>query len=116
MLNRHLYQIVIDRGCSFWSESLQKNGFDIESKYGHERGQYLSDLNDFGVVGKPATSAIKRRQNHHEQTYVGAIHDILLNFAFFKKGLSAGQDVRQVDYMIVDFLFVVKEIETERRR
>ena len=35
-----------------------------ESKMGHEIGQFPTDFDDFGVVGKPLTSALQRHQTH----------------------------------------------------
>ena len=35
-----------------------------ESKHGHERGQYLTDFDDFGVVEELGVRAFQRHQNH----------------------------------------------------
>ena len=35
-----------------------------ESTHGHERGQYLTDSDDFGVVEEPRARAFQRQQNH----------------------------------------------------
>ena len=38
----------------------------VESRRGHERGQYLTDFDDFGVAEEPRVRASQRHQNHQK--------------------------------------------------
>ena len=46
-----------------------------ESKMVHEVGQISTDFGDFGVVGKPWTSAFQPRQNHQNPLRFDPFHD-----------------------------------------
>ena len=52
---------------------------------GHE-----SDLDELGVVGKRALSAIERHQNYHQPTNIDAFHGHVLIFGHFGQ-ISLGQ-------------------------
>lgn len=49
-----------------------------ESKHGHERGQYLTDFDNFRVVEKLRIRAFERHQNHQNPLGIGSVQDHVL--------------------------------------
>ena len=49
-----------------------------ESQMGREIGQYTTDFNNFGVVGKPSISAFQRNQNHQNPLRFDLLHEPFL--------------------------------------
>ena len=53
-----------------------------KSKHGHERGQYLKDFDDFGVVEELRVRVFRRHQNRQNPLGIDPVHDHVLIWKF----------------------------------
>ena len=49
-----------------------------ESKHDHERGQYLTDFDDFGVVEEMRVRVFQRHQNHQNPLSIDTVQGLVL--------------------------------------
>ena len=61
-----------------------------ESKHGHERGQYLTDFDDFSVVEELRVRAFQRHQNHQNPSGI----DLVRGHVLIHPGPGSGPDFR----------------------
>ena len=63
-------------GCKHLDKSGPAPG--SKSKYAPERGQYLTDFDNFGLVEQLRVRAVHRHQNHQNSLSIDPIHDHVL--------------------------------------